>query len=866
MPSPQENEIAVTMPDGLAPVTSTNILKLEIAVDKNGGRLANRTYRDANGSDTGRRQRQEWEIGGTPIGRSLLSTAGNLGIDFTQNLDTRYGRELVPVLQQTLVDLTPFDPPGLEGAVFDIAIFDASYFGSDLSGGTGGDPPVTHFAEQDGYLLVARGQLLTQVSLTTWAVISTTVLDAPVLDMDHWFGQVYVALGASEPLQRVVAVLTTGPVLEDVVATSPAGTVYASAIKRGSDRAWYVDADQSGSTYNFVGYTLDAFVTLAAPFQVGDPRSGVNGLGPFNSLLAVGEVDSIYTATDQGKSVPLSRALDSLHSTLNGAQFADPGFGWNYYLAVTGLRAHTFTGVDNPSGIGPAQRNFTGHNGLATAVYAALGELLVVFQTTDGDLYGYRGLFDPQRTGGTGQPALFPWFYAPNETCLALYSSTTPNLPVETTQEVTLIRGSGTNLRHQTVAANEMDNIAPHLAYDTAGGTAYLTTYDQNPNLLRTLRLARLRDVQITEGTSWTVGVGFDSNPNDPVGATYTTVGSVTANGETTLTPTGGTPDAEGNPTPTDDISGHTLKPRIVLSAVGAPVINLVTNPSFETGTTAWSTTAGAALSQSTAQAKFGPHALAIACTNSAVVSYAATLTAAAHLLSAYLYIPASLGHLTAVTVGFTGFAGATGTLTATADLTLRDQWQRVTVGPVTPDAGDLTGTLTVATVFAQATVGTLYLDGVMCETGSTAHAYVDGSLGTGYAWNGAANASASTFTPATVATLTPPELLGTVEFEWDERPEQLQVVTASVKLTTSSLTPNQFWTYLRQLVGVTTAGPFPTFLPDDLQPAVNGASGGGQVYTQFNKVADRLDTNATTQAVQVELLVWPMAEALSNS
>jgi hypothetical protein len=154
--------------------------------------------------------------------------------------------------------------------------------------------------------------------------------------------------------------------------------VYASAIKRGSDRAWYIDADQNGTTFNFVGYTLDAFVTLASPFPVGDPLVGMNGIGPFNSLTAVGEYDGIYTFTDQGKSVPLSRALDSLHSSLNGAQFADPGFGWNYYNAITGLRAHTFTGVDNPVGIGPGQRNFTGHNGLATALYAALGELLAL--------------------------------------------------------------------------------------------------------------------------------------------------------------------------------------------------------------------------------------------------------------------------------------------------------------------------------------------------------------------------------------------------------------------------------------------------------------------------------------------------------
>jgi hypothetical protein len=116
------------------------------------------------------------------------------------------------------------------------------------------------------------------------------------------------------------------------------------------------------------------------------------------------------------------------------------------------------------------------------------------------------------------------------------------------------------------------------------------------------------------------------------------------------------------------------------------------------------------------------------------------------------------------------------------------------------------------------------------------------------------------------VAAVTPPLLLGPIEAEYDERPEIVQVITASVKLTSSSLTPNQFWTYLRQLVGADVEGPLLCYLPDDLQAAVYGASGGGQAYVQVNKVADRLDKDATTQAVTIELIAWPAADQLSNN
>lgn len=674
------------MPSGIAPATaSTNVLTVHIATDKNGRRLLTRDYRDANGSDVGRRRRVEWEVWGG-AGQSLESTAGGLGVDFLQNLDSRFERQLTSKIAETLVDLTGADPPGVDGSVFSadpaVTVFSASstFFGSPLGSGSSGDgPDVVVFAEQQGYLLVGRGQLLTQVDLATWTVVETIVLDAPVLDMEHWQGNVYIALGSNAIMQRVVGCSSAGMVLENVTATSPAGAVYASAVKRGSDRIWYVDADQGGSTYNYIGYTLDRFVTLAAPFPVGDPESGVNGLGPYSSLLAVGEVDSIYTTTDQGKPVPLSRALDTLHSTLNGTVFADPGFGWNYYLSIAGLRAHTFSGIDNPVGVGERMRSFTGHNGIATAVYGARGELWVVYQTTAGALYGYRCAFGPQ-TGGTGQPVMFPWFYSASDTCNAIFATPTN----AGNQRLYAIHASGTNLYYSTVAANGMDNLAS-LTYATAGGTAYLTTLDRNPNLLKTARLARLRDSNMESGDSWAVALGFDLNPNAPTSGTYVTVGTATTSGGKTLTPTNGGTDAQGNPTPTANISGRTIKPRITQAAAGA--------------------------------------------------------------------------------------------------------------------------------------------------TSSTA----------------------------------PPTLLGTLELEYDERPEQVEVITVMGTVSMAGISQNALWDYLRALVGAETNGPFRCQLPDDLPPAVAGASGGGQKYVQIASVEARKDANAQTGDLTIGLLCWPQAEALSS-
>lgn len=687
--NPSSRVLKVTLPVDLVAADQTNVLELHIVPDDvvggktSGKRAIQRSYRDANASDAGRIRRVEWRFGGgghgpTPvvgaIGASLFSTAGYLGVDLVQNLETRWDDRLISAIEQTALALDTDDPPGT-GAYFGTSYFSAggvggTYFGASSVSGQ----DVVVFDEQAGYLFAERGPVSTQIIMTTtpWSVVNSVVLDANIRDSTHWRGDVYLAMGSSIPQQRRYSVSAAGSFYQDTVADSPSGLVYSSAIKRGSDRAWYVDASQGNGTFNYVGYTLDKFLNLASPFQVGDPDLSVNGIGSFGPLTDFGSADSIYNFTDQGKPVPLSKAFDALHSEMNGAQFADPGFGWHYYISVTGLRAHNLQGDDNPVGIGERMRGFTGHNGIATAIFAARGELWVVYQTSGGDLYGYRGLFGPE-TAETGQPLFFPWFYDPASTCTAIFSSTTPNAG---TQNVTMIRADGTDLSHMAIAANGRDDLA-NTIYSTAGGAAYLTTFDKDVNLLKTLRVVRLQTRGLESGSSWQVLMGFDTSPIAPTTSTYTSIGTVATNGYKTSQPV-------MSGIPLSSISGHTIKPKVIQVAGGAS------------------------------------------------------------------------------------------------------------------------------------------------------------------------------------AAATSPELRGTLEIEYDERPDQIEEIHVVVKIDVSSPTDNYLWDILRQLVGSTEAGPFAIQLPDDLQPGVSVSSGGGQKYAMLQAVSARTDiTDSSIEAVDLYFETWPEASAL---
>lgn len=674
MPGGSDRFLSVFLPSAIVTPGEPSTLQFAIVDDAqiaSGKRAIVRNYRDANASDAGRIRRVQWEIWG-PIGSSLESTSGRLGTDFTRNLETRWERRLLSVGKQTEVLLDGDDPPG-EPAYFGTAYFGSNNFYSGPNSPSSVD--VTVFDEQQGYLFAHRGNLSTQVRLDNFDIVQTKYHGADVLDAALWRGKGRLAMGRYQPMQTRDYVDAVGSTYIDTVAISPTQDVYAQAIKRGSDRAWYIDASAAGTTFNYAGYSLDAFETLAQPFQVGDPDVNTTGIGPFGPFTMFGAEDNLYSFTDQGKPVPLSRALLSHLSDHNGIQWADPGWGWNYAITSIGLRAIQ-PGVDNPVGLGERMRGFTGHDGLPHAIWAERGELWVVYRTNDGDLYGYRGAFGAE-TANTGQPLWFPWFYKANSSCNALFSSVAGlDDPL---RHFRMFRGEGTNMTYMVAASDGRDDLCgPHYFYSTEGGNWYGTTLDRDPNLLKTLRLARFKTRSMGEGDSWQFGMAFDPPPTNTATATYVNIGNaVTSNGSKTIEP------VQGN-IPLTSISGRTMKPR------------------------------------------------------------------------------------------FTQVAGS-----ATAEET-------------------------------------------------------------------------------------PPEINGTLEVEYDERPEQIEEINVVVNMTGTSYSNNYIWDTLRELLGSTVNGPFQIQLPDDLPPAVGKNSGGGKKWAMLSSVTNRDDLkDPSIEGVALTFIVWPQGDTI---
>ncbi len=562
MPGGSDRFLSVFLPGNIVTPGEPSTLQFAIVDDaqiEGGKRAIVRNYRDANASDAGRIRRVQWEIWG-PIGASLESTAGRLGTDFCRNLETRWERRLLSSGKQIEVELDNDDPVGTP-SYFGDSNFGDNYFYSGPQLVQGQD--VVVFDEQEGYLFVSRGSLTTQVRLDDFSIVQTKQHNADVLDAALWRGKGRLAMGRYQPMQTRDYVDAVGSTYIDTVAISPTQDVYAQAVKRGSDRAWYIDADPGSTTFNFAGYSLDSFETLAAPFQVGDPDINTTGIGPFGPFTMFGAEDNLYSFTDQGKPVPLSRALLSHFSDHNGMQWADPGWGWNYAMTSIGLRALQ-PGIDNPVGLGERMRGFTGHDGIPHAIWAERGELWVVYATTNGELYGYRGAFGPE-TANTGQPLWFPWFYEASSTCGALFSSVRGlDDPL---RHFRMFRGNGTNMKYMQAASDGRDDLCgEHYFYSTEGGDWYGTTLDRDPNLLKTLRLLRFRTRNVNAGSSWQVGMAFNPPPAFGADADYVDIGNlITSDGAHTIKP------IQGN-IPLTNISGYSMKPRFtqVAGAVDA--------------------------------------------------------------------------------------------------------------------------------------------------------------------------------------------------------------------------------------------------------------------------------------------------------
>ena len=176
--------------------------------------------------------------------------------------------------------------------------------------------------------------------------------------------------------------------------------------------------------------------------------------------------------------------------------------------------------------------------------------------------------------------------------------------------------------------------------------------------------------------------------------------------------------------------------PSIAPGPIGRPKgsTNLITNGGFETDITGWVSGANRTTVRSTEQAHSGAASLKttanITFGAANIAEYAITLTAAAHRVSVWLYIPAAWtgGN---IAVSFNGFTSGSGPSTTNADMSLRDQWQRVVAGPFTPAAGDLVGSIIVRATVAFNSGEFVYVDDAQVEAGSTATPYIhtDGAV-----------------------------------------------------------------------------------------------------------------------------------------
>jgi hypothetical protein len=154
---------------------------------------------------------------------------------------------------------------------------------------------------------------------------------------------------------------------------------------------------------------------------------------------------------------------------------------------------------------------------------------------------------------------------------------------------------------------------------------------------------------------------------------------------------------------------------------------NLVLNGGFESDLTGWTDGVGDnMIERTTTRFYHGGSSARLerdpdeADTN--VGSYPITLTAEQHTASAYVFVPAGFAG-TVVQMAVEGFAGATGTLTANANVATRNEWQRLSC-TFTPDAGDLSGSIVFRVTSAAKTEA--FLDGVQVEVQPLPTPYVD--------------------------------------------------------------------------------------------------------------------------------------------
>jgi hypothetical protein len=176
-----------------------------------------------------------------------------------------------------------------------------------------------------------------------------------------------------------------------------------------------------------------------------------------------------------------------------------------------------------------------------------------------------------------------------------------------------------------------------------------------------------------------------------------------------------------------------TGKVSLVLPEAG---INLITNPSFEYGTTGW-TAVSATIGRSAAQHMFGVSSLEVVTANAAANegAYDSHNPGAAGTFTASAYVYGASG-----TVRIRLRDQTNGTETSSSAVTLAGAWQRITVTHTT--GGVCADLRTYVETDAQQNI-TYYVDGVQLEESSYYTTYIDGTQ-RGCAWYGAKHVSAS--------------------------------------------------------------------------------------------------------------------------
>lgn len=515
-----------------------------------GKRAIKREWRPSNANDAGRTRRIQYEPWG-PVGKSLLSTSGTLATDYTQNLATNHLGRLLSVGKRTAVTVTGSPVTDSGGyAAFAYGSPSSAYGGTEALFGTSdtsGDI-VNYFDEQQGYLFAHHGAISTQFQISDWTEIENYFHPNIITHAIDWRSKGYIGFGPGKSVAYRANATATGSTYTDVGAV--AGQ-YARKFALGSDRLWVCTG------VNQVTFTLNDYTTFATVFEAGDHQHLANGIGCHGPITHIGKQGGIYSFTDFGKPVPLSRAFGNRLSTLNGAQWADPGWGWHYYTSVMGLRAVSPSGVDNPVGPGLGMLEFTGHAGIPTAIWDSGGELYVAYFVDDTNTYIYRCKFNPQTTPGTGQPDFFPFRYLAS-------TQTNGGFSTESTTNPTIVWGEDGEFAYETISPDQRDDLWSGRRYSTSGGAWYGTTFDADRHLIKTIRQARLHVLNVEPCSTWQLAFTFDIDPWDTT-PTYVDCGpELDVPGHYTLRPTNGIYGA-----PTSGISGRAFKPRLTQTAEG---------------------------------------------------------------------------------------------------------------------------------------------------------------------------------------------------------------------------------------------------------------------------------------------------------